>query len=164
MRFNFAIPTLGLILLSWNIPAIAKPKAPRCVPIPLVGGEGNQVSKTVSVPTIPAGPLGRLGIDITNNNWNTDWALSGQGQPFKTILIQVTSPATDPFEMRAFLKYSDQTNDEIFNQKAFTFTPAQPLEIKASPRPQQQPYQVNLFVAGVKALGEPYTASVQGCY
>jgi hypothetical protein len=163
MKLKTIFVPISLTILGSSA-AIAKPLAPFCVPLPLVGGQGSTVTKIVSAPTIPAGPLGLLGVDITNNNWNTDWALSGQGQPFKSFLITVTSPDTNPFEMRAYLKYSDQTNDEIFNQQTFSFTPNQPLKITGNPRPQQQPYQVNLFVAGVNALGKSYTASVLGCY
>ncbi|MEB3174694.1 MAG: hypothetical protein VKN60_05840 [Cyanobacteriota bacterium] len=164
MKFKFLLSLLALTLLSGAVPVGAKPKPPACVPLSLVGGQGNEVNKTVSPPTIPAGPLGMLGVNITNNDWNTDWSLSGQGKPFKTFLIRAESEDTNPFQIRAYLKYSDNTHDEVFNNASFTFTPSQPLEIKATPRPNQQPYQVNLFVAGVNALGQSYSASVVGCY
>ena len=57
----------SLIALSGLTPS-AQAKTETCIPIPLVGGEGNQVIKKVSPPTIPAGPLGMLGVNITNNN------------------------------------------------------------------------------------------------
>jgi hypothetical protein len=164
MKFKLLISLLALTLLSGAVPVLGKPKPPACVPLSLVGGQGNEINKTVSPPTIPAGPLGMLGINITNNDWNTDWALPGQGKAFKSFLIQVSSADTNPFQIRAYLKYSDNTNDEVFNNASFTFTPDQPLKIKAIPRPNQQPYQVNLFVAGVNALGQSYSASVVGCY
>jgi hypothetical protein len=138
--------------------------AETCVPIPLVGGKGDRVIKTVSPPTIPAGPLGMLGIDITNNNWNTDWALPGEGKPFQRFIISIVSSDVGPFEIRAYLKYSDQTADRFFNQEAIQIPDDKPLLIKAFPRPNEQPYQVNLFVAGVEALGKSYSATVVGCY
>jgi hypothetical protein len=137
--------------------------AETCVPIPLVGGQGNQVIKTVSPPTIPAGPLGMLGVDVTHNNWNTDWALSGEGKPFRRFIITLLSNDGGPFEVRAYLKYSDQTATQFFNQQALQLPNNEPFKIEAFPRPDAQPYQVNLFVAGVDALGKSYSATVVGC-
>lgn len=133
-----------------------------CVPIPLVGGQGNSVTKTVAVPTIPAGPLGMLGINITRNNWNTDWAVPG-GTVFKKFVMTVTSAESTPFDIRMFLKYSDQTASEIFNQQAFVFKPNTPLEIVGNATPEEQSYQVNLFVNGLDSLGKTYTATLVGC-
>ncbi|MCA2507093.1 MAG: hypothetical protein IM550_21050 [Microcystis sp. M54BS1] len=59
--------TLSLVL-ALNLPLSA---SETCVPIPLIGGQGNQVTKTVSQPTVPT----VFGVDITRNNWNTDWAV-----------------------------------------------------------------------------------------
>lgn len=149
---------ISSLALVFTIPV----QAETCVPIPLVGGEGNTVTKTVAPPTIPAGPLGMLGINVTRNNWNTDWAVPG-GTTFKKFVVTVTSNESTPFDIRMFLKYSDQTAAEFFNQATFTFKPNTPLKIVANATPQEQPYQVNLFVNGLESLGKTYTATVVGC-
>jgi hypothetical protein len=39
----------------------------------------------------------------------------------------------------------------------------QPLEIIATPRQNQIPYQVNVLVGGLEAIGNSYKVSVKGC-
>lgn len=152
-----------LIALS-NFPLAAQAKTETCIPIPLVGGQGNQVIKTVSPPTIPAGPLGMLGVDITNNDWNTDWTVPlGDGKPFRRFLVTLMSNDGGPFEVRMYLKYGDQTADQFFNNPSLQLVNDKPLKIEAFPRASNQPYQVNVFVAGVDALGKSYSATVVGC-
>lgn len=153
----------SLIALSGLTPS-AQAKTETCIPIPLVGGQGNQVIKTVSPPTIPAGPLGMLGVNITSNNWNTDWAVPlGDGKPFRRFVVTLLSSDGGPFETRMYLKYGDQTSDEFFNQKSLQLPNDKPLKIEAIPRANNQPYQVNIFVAGIDALGKSYSATVVGC-
>lgn len=155
---RFTVLSVFTALLSINLPV----QAETCVPIPAINGEGNTITKTVSPPTIPAGPLGMLGVDVTRSNWNTDWAIPGDAN-FRRYIVTVTSQYEGPFEIRMYLKYSDQTADEFFNDQAFRFQNNKPLQITAQPIPDDEPYQVNLFVAGVEALGKTYTASVVGC-
>jgi hypothetical protein len=62
-----------------------------------------------------------------------------------------------------YLKYSDQTAGEFFNNQKVEFQPDQPLKIVAEPRPEDEPYQVNLFVNGLESIGKTYTASLVGC-
>jgi len=155
---------LGSLIALSGLTLPAQAKTETCIPIPLVGGQGNQVIKTVSPPTIPAGPLGMLGVNITNNDWNTDWAVPlGDGKPFRRFLVTLLSNDGGPFEVRMYLKYGDQTSDEFFNQKSLQLTNDQPLKIEAIPRADNQPYQVNVFVAGIDALSKSYSATVVGC-
>ncbi len=154
--------TLAMAGISLAVALASPGHAETCVPIPLVGGQGNSVTKTVAVPTIPAGPLGMLGINITRNNWNTDWAVPG-GTVFKRFVMTVTSAESTPFDIRMFLKYSDQTATELFNQQGFVFKPKTPLEIVGNATAKDQPYQVNLFVNGLDSLGKTYTATLVGC-
>ncbi len=141
-------------LLSLDLPV----QAQTCTPISVVGGQGNEVTKTVAQPTIP----GPLGINITRNNWNTDWAVPGNAN-FRRFVATITSNDRGPFDIKMYLKYSDQTADEFFNQQGVELTPGTPLKIEAAPRPEDSPYQVNLFVNGIASLGRTYTASVVGC-
>jgi len=143
------------LLLGWQIPVLAE----TCTPIPVVGGEGSTVTKTVSEPTIPT----LFGVDITRNNWNTDWAVPSENNTFRRYLVEVSSNDGGPFDIKMYLKYSDQTADLFFNKEGFNISGDKPLKIEASPRPEAQPYQVNLFIGGIESLGKTYTATVMGC-
>lgn len=134
-------------------------QAETCAPIPVVGGQGNQVTKTVSQPTIP----GPLGIDITRNNWNTDWAVPSENNNFRRYVVTLIPNDDGPYDIKMYLKYSDQTVDEIYNQEGVQMKAGKPLKIEAAPRPENQPYQVNLYVNGIESLGKTYTTSVVGC-
>ena len=107
---------LGSLIALSGLTLSVQAKTETCIPIPLVDGKGNQVIKTVSPPTIPAGPLGMLGVNITNNDWNTDWAVPlGDGKPFRRFLVTLLSNDGGPFEVRMYLKYGDQISDEFYN-------------------------------------------------
>lgn len=145
-------------ILSLNLSV----QAETCVPIIVVGNQANSVTKSVSPPAIPAGPLGMMGIDVTTNNWNTDWAIPGDVK-FRRFVATITSNDGGPFDIQMYLKYSDQTASEFFNEQGVNFQPGVPLTIEATPRPEDEPYQVNLLVNGLEALGKTYTATVVGC-
>ena len=159
MFYRVAIFGILASIVSLNLPVYAE----KCTPVPVVGGQGSSVTKEVSAPTIPAGPLGMLGVDVTHNNWNTDWAVPNNAK-FRRYIVTINSNDGGPFDIRMYLKYSDQTADQFYNTEGVQFQPGKPLIIEATPRPGQQPYQVNLFVNGLGSLGKSYTASVVGCY
>ncbi|PSF39059.1 hypothetical protein C7H19_03125 [Aphanothece hegewaldii CCALA 016] len=147
---------LGILasLLGLNLPV----RAETCTPLTLVGGRGSEITKTVAQPTIP----GPFGIKITRNNWNTDWAVPG-GILFNRYVATMTSADGGTFDIILYLKYSDQTEDEFFNSRRLELAAGKPLIIEATPRPEEQPFHVNLFVNGVASIGETYTASVVAC-
>jgi hypothetical protein len=152
------IAALGLLasFLGLSLPV----QAQNCVPIPLVGKpQTNEVTKTVAQPTLP----GPFGVKITRNNWNTDWAVSSNAD-FSRYVATITARDGGTFDIRLFLKYSDQTEDEYFNNREQRLVAGETLTIEARPRSaQDQPFHVNLFVNGIPALGRTYTASVVGC-
>ncbi|MBR8831799.1 MAG: hypothetical protein N5P05_002338 [Chroococcopsis gigantea SAG 12.99] len=151
------LPALGVCasILASGLPL----KAQTCTPLSLVGGEGNQVTKTVSQPTIP----GPLGVKITRNNWNTDWAVPG-GKVFRRYVATITAVDGGTFDIRVFLKYSDQSADEIFNQNETELVIGRPLTVEGTPRSaKEQPFGVNIFVNGLASIGRTYTASVKAC-
>jgi hypothetical protein len=158
MFYRVAIFAILSSIVSLNLPV----QAESCTPIPVVMGEGNTITKTVSPPTIPAGPLGMLGVDITRNNWNTDWAVPGDVK-FRSFIVTITSNDGGPFDIKMYLKYSDQTASEFYNAEGVQLQPGKPLRLEATPRPEDEPYQVNLLVNGLESLGKTYTASVVGC-
>ncbi|WP_373480424.1 hypothetical protein [Geminocystis sp.] len=148
------LTTLAL-MVTVNLPALAE----TCIPLSLVGGEGSKVTKTVSQPTIP----GPFGITITRNNWNTDWAIPG-GINFNRFVTTITAPNGGSFNLSLFLKYSDQTSEEVFNKQNVTIDPEKPLIIEKKSAPNDFPFQVNLLLGGIEQIGRTYTASVVGCY
>jgi hypothetical protein len=142
------------LLFSVQLPT----QAETCTPLSLVGGQGSEVTKIVSGPTIP----GPFGIKVKRNNWNTDWAVPG-GRKFQRFVATIVSENGGSFDIRMFLKYSDQTAEEFFNQNGKRLEPGTPLKIEATPRPEDNPFQVNVFVNGLPAIGQTYRASVVGC-
>jgi len=129
-----------------------------CTPLTLVGGEGSSVTKTVSQPTIPS-PL--PGIDITKDNWNTDWAVPTMTK-FDHFKATVTAEE-GMFNIAFYVKYNDQTSQKFFDEKGVQITADKPLVITATPGPTDEPYQVNLFNGGLNRIGSTFTATVVGC-
>lgn len=156
----YPVTVLGILasIVNLNLPA----QAETCIPIIVAGGQSNTITKTVSPPTIPAGPLGMIGVDITRNNWNTDWAVPGNAK-FRRFIVTITSNDSGPFDIKMYLKYSDQTSSEFYNSQGVQFQPNVPLKLVAEPRPEDEPYQVNLLVDGLESLGKTYTASAVAC-
>ncbi|ACK71003.1 conserved hypothetical protein [Gloeothece citriformis PCC 7424] len=149
-----AILAIIASFLSFNLPANSQ----NCIPIPVVGGEGNEVTKSIAQPTIP----GPFGISITRNNWNTDWAVPG-GQSFKYFLVTLTTERGGRFNVRMNLKYSDNTADEFFNERGLRLNAGEVLREQGVPRPNDMPFQVNVYVGGIDNIGSRYTVSAVGC-
>jgi hypothetical protein len=134
-------------------------KAETCMPLPVVGGEGSEITKTISHPNIP----GPAGIRIARNNWNTDWAVPG-GKNFRNFVATITSETNNTFNIRVYLKFSDQTSTRIFRSKDVEIGPKNPLVVRAEATPNDQPFQVNVWAGGLPNIGKTYTALVVGCY
>lgn len=156
-RSQLLLGTAMLAISSLFLPVHVQPTiAQSCTPFPVVGGEGTEVKKTVSVPGIP----GPFGLQI-NNNWNTDFAISPL-KKYRRYIIKFTAESEGEYTIRVYLKYSDNTADEVYNQKN-SLTPGQSLNITGSPRTEEIPYQVNVFVGEVESVGKSYIISVDGC-
>lgn len=157
MFYRLIILSIFAAFFTVRIPV----RAQSCIPIPLVGGQGNSVTKTVSQPTIRS-PIG--GITIARSNWNTDWAVPGENNNFRRYIVTIDSKHGGPFDIKVYLKYSDQTADEFFNQQGVKIPPDKPLRVEATPRPGEQPYQVNVYVGSIEDIDKTYTVSAVGCY
>jgi hypothetical protein len=153
-----SVTILGWVATSLVLTLDSPSRAESCTLLPLVGGQGSEVTKTVTTPTIP----GPFGLQITRNNWNTDWAVPGN-QQFSRFIVTMASAQGGQFNIRMYLKYSDQTAGEFYNTEGVPLKPGQPLTIEATSRSGDDPYQVNLFVGGLSSIGKTYTASVMGC-
>ncbi|HAN46477.1 MAG TPA: hypothetical protein DCQ32_08000 [Cyanobacteria bacterium UBA8156] len=136
---------LGFIPLAIAMPALAD-----CREFLPVGAATAEVRKTVS----PSGTL------ITSDNWNTDFVVPGD-RPHRTIRATITAEQTAPFALKLFLKYADNTADKFF-ENTVRLTAGRPLVLTGTPRPQSQPFQVNVFVGGLEAIGSTYRVQVQG--
>ena len=142
------------LITSATLPAYAQ----QCTPLPLVGGVGTEVKKTITTPSIP----GPFGIKVARDNWNTDWSVPNP-QRFTSYKATIVSESTSDYSIKMYLKYPDETADLYYEQNDITVQAGKPLELKTSSRRNEQPYQVNLFVGGISSVGNEYRASVYGC-
>lgn len=141
------VSSLALLLLTSNTN-----QAQNCVPLNVVGGTGTEVTKSVSSPAI-----------IGNNNWNTDFAVPARTN-FRQYIAVVKSESTDTanYDTKMFLKYANNTADPVFEGN-LNLPSGETKQITGSPRRGEQPYQVNLNIGGIGAMGYTYTLSVLGC-
>ncbi len=150
----------GLNLFPFNIqPGYAE----TCTTFPVVGGEENdetEVTKTVSQPGVSIPVIGPASVGV-NNNWNTDFSIIPLKQ-YKEYTITFTPKSDGEYKVRAYLKYNDDTADEIYNEKK-SYTAGQAIEIKGVPKADNIPIQVNLFVGDPISIAKTYTVSVKGC-
>ncbi|NJL84199.1 MAG: hypothetical protein HC890_17075 [Chloroflexaceae bacterium] len=144
--------SMGLFVGS---PVLAQKKN-NCTLLQPVGGQGTLVRKTVTAPSIPIG-IARL----FNNNWNTDFAIPSRAS-FNRFKATLTPLSSGNLTVRMFLKYSDGSADESFNE----VVPAQenqPIVLEGIPRANSDPFQVNIFVGDLNSIGRSYTVTVAGC-
>ncbi|MBD2021327.1 hypothetical protein H6F43_14190 [Leptolyngbya sp. FACHB-36] len=122
-----------------------------CTPLRVVEGTGTQVQKKVSVPGTPT----------SRSNWNTDFAVPS-GRSFSRYVATIRPANTGQYDVQMFLKYPNNTADKVFDQRA-SYRERNSYTIPGSPRLNANPYQINVFVGGVGAVGNTYTLSVAGC-
>lgn len=154
---GFAAAVLGVTtaVMGTNlVTTTQRAAAQACSPLNVVGATGGEtrVEKKVSPPAT----------GVTESNWNTDFAI-GNDPPYSYYLAVVTPSNDGNYAIQLNLKYPDETADRIFDESAYTLTQGQPLQIEARPRPGVNPYQVNLQVGGVTALGNTYSVAAYGC-
>ena len=147
---NRSLLLLGFagMLTSMASPAIAQ----SCKPLSVVGGTGPEVTKKVSPPST----------FLTKSDWNTDFAVPSDAG-FNSFVATITSENDATYSMKLFLKYSNNTTDNFLNQNV-SLKVGKSMSFKATPRPSNQPYQVNVLVGGMSGVGNTYKLSVAGCY
>jgi hypothetical protein len=119
----------------------------------VVGGGQTEVTKTVSVP----------GFLVNTTNWNTDWAIPG-GSVFSSYVGTVVSAdGGSGLDITMNFKYSDGSSEQAYAYSSTTLMAGEALVMAATPKRQETPAQVNLFVGGPDAAGVTYTASVEAC-
>lgn len=155
MKYSPILQTaIALTLTSFCLNQTAQ--AETCTPLEPVGGNNTTVNKTVSQPSIPLfGPIG------LNNDWNTDFSVNSNVN-YKNYKVTLTPRSNGEYSIRMYLKYSDNTADNFYDQKP-SLMANKPMTITGSPRSGQQPYQVNVFVGDLVSLGKSYQVTVEGC-
>lgn len=139
----------GLLLgLISGLPA----QAETCRPLKVIGADGTSVKKTVS-------PISTL---VTNNNWNTDFAVPG-GVNFNRYVATIIPENNANYDLKFILKYSDKTSSEFYDKANVPVKVKKPVTMVGEPRSQSEPYQANVFVGGISAIGNTYTVSVAAC-
>lgn len=161
-----AHPVMAQTKPAAEAPANDPPLPPlpkNCRPLPLVGGQGSEVTKTASIPGVRVplpGPAPSVGV---RNNWNTDWFVPS-GQPFRKYRVVFMPRNTAQYSVNMTLKYPDETNDQFHREPGKQFTANKPLIIETSPRMDLQPFQVNTNIGGLQSVGSRYTVAVSGCF
>lgn len=123
-----------------------------CTRLGVVEGKGAQtVQKKVSVPGTPT----------SRSNWNTDFAVPS-GTRFTRYVATIVPINGGKYRIQLNLKYPNKTADTVYD-KTVEVRDRQTLTLSGSPRLNASPYQVNLSVGGVEAVGNSYTATVSGC-
>lgn len=145
------MPLLSTIVYA-NPPAIAQTTGQVCIPLQVVSGNGTQVRKRVSLP----------GTLTSRSNWNTDFVVPGN-EAFRRYVAAIEPLNRGKYHIQMFLKYSNSTADKVYDQ-AVTLPHKQEFVVSGAPRIDTSPYQVNLSIGGVSALGNTYRATVSGCY
>ena len=166
---NKLIRSIGMsLLISANLITltIKASYAETCTAFPVVGGENTdetEVTKTVSQPSLPIpipGPIPIPSVGV-NNNWNTDFSIIPLKQ-YKRYIITFTPKDEGEYKVRGYLKYNDNTADEIYNENK-NFVAGKVVEMKGVPKEDNIPIQINLFVGDPVSIGKTYTVSAKGC-
>lgn len=148
----FGIGLTTATLLGMTLPLQAPATAQMCVPLPVVGASGTTVNKSVSAPST----------GVTGSNWNTDFVVRSNTS-FRRYIATVTPKNGGTYDLQMNLKYNNDTADQVYNQGSVALAERQPFRFSGVPRQGSNPYQVNVLVGGVSALGNSYTLSVVGC-
>ena len=128
----------------------------RNLPLQPVGGTDPEVVKRVSIPSLL----------VSRNNWNTDFTVPTEIN-FTSFRVNLFFKDSGTYNVKAFLKYGDNSNDEFYNDKV-RVEPNKLMQLQAFPRRRSsqralQPFQVNTLVGNMGSVGNVYVVSVDGC-
>ncbi len=121
-----------------------------------IGGSDPEVIKRVSLPSLL----------VSRSNWNTDFVVPTEIN-FTSFRVNLFFKDSGTYNVKAFLKYGDDSNDRFYDQKVVTEA-NELVQMQAFPRRQSnsrvlQPFQVNTLVGNVGTVGNVYVVSVDGC-
>lgn len=151
LNFN-SFKFLGVVGLVLSLSLASTVQAETCTALKVIGAVGTKVKKTVS-------PISTL---VTNNNWNTDFAVP-DGRTFSRYVATIMPENNANYDVKLNLKYSDKSSSEVYKKDNAAVKVGVPLNMSGAPRSQSEPFEVNVFVGGISAIGNTYTVSVAGC-
>ncbi|HEY9644405.1 MAG TPA: hypothetical protein V6C57_28175 [Coleofasciculaceae cyanobacterium] len=179
MRSRLSFLGLMMMLISLSLPLQAQeagtpaPRTPprtdaplpafpnNCAALPLVGGEGSQVTKEISPPAVNV-PIGPASIG-THNNWHTDWYISSD-HAYKSFKVMLMIHSDREYDIAMYLKYPDNKKQRFYREQRVNLKANQLITVDATPnRSDLEPYQVNTNIGGIQAVGARYTVAVAGC-
>jgi hypothetical protein len=143
---------LGVASILLGLSFASSAQAETCAALNVIGGTGTEVKKTVS-------PVSTL---VSNNNWNTDFAIPS-GSTFNRYVATIVPENNANYDVKLILKYSDNSSSGAYRKDNVAVKVGQPLRLVGTPRANSDPFQVNVFVGGINAIGNTYTVSVLGC-
>jgi hypothetical protein len=138
---------LGWAVLGYDTPV----RSQTCYPLRVVGGQSTQIQKKVSAP----------GTVLVRSNWNTDFVVPSE-QVFNRFVVTVVPKNGGEYKLQMSLKYNNDTADQVYNQTA-KLPEGRPFNMAGPKRNNATPYQVNVSVGGLAAVGNSYTVSAVGC-
>ena len=144
--------TLAATTAAMSLGMSSSVAAQTCRSFQDVGGGGVEVTKTVST----------FGVLFIRSNWHTDFAVPG-GANFQYFVATILPIEGDTYDIDVNLQYSDDTTDQAFTTSNMVLTEGEPFRIRASSRPGDNPFRINVRVGGTQAEGNTYTVSVVGC-
>ena len=147
------------IRVEQGLPAVETGEAlpEGCTPLPVIGGEGTEVTKTASPARVP-----NLALIWIGPNWNTDFEVP-EGASFSRYYATVLSEDSGSFDIEMYLKYDDDTADLVHEEDDFLMSEQHLHVMSGEPRESSQPYEVNLKVGGSGMVQDTYSLQVLGC-
>jgi hypothetical protein len=181
MRFRLSVFASVIVLASLGLPLQAQeietqetetqesstdaplPAFPsNCEALPVVGGEGSEVTKDVSPPSVNIPLPGPLGVS-TRNDWHTDWYIA-DNDIYQSYMVIFMPRDERNYDVSMYLKYPDDTNQKFYEKQRVDLPANEPIIVEVTPeRTDLGPYQVNTNIGGIQAIGARYTVVVAGC-
>lgn len=143
-----AFGVISTVLAGTAVSAIAQ----TCEPLEVVGEEGTEVTKTVSVP----------GFLLIDTNWNTDFIVPSN-ESYDYFVVNFLPQDGESYDVDVHLKYPDDSMDTAYSVRDSFFPEEELVTIEAASRFASDPYQINIRIGGLNAEGNTYTTSVMGC-
>jgi hypothetical protein len=142
-----SVTSLSSVMILTSLSATAQ----TCTALPVVDGSGTLVQKSVSPPST----------GITRNNWSTDFVVPSS-QSFRRYVTRIVPKNGGEYDVAMSLKYNNDTADKAFT-RTIKLAEGKSYTIQGSARRSATPYQVNVSVGGLRAIGNTYTVSTLGC-
>ncbi|MGK7910347.1 MAG: hypothetical protein AB4050_02530 [Synechococcus sp.] len=147
------------IRVEQGLPAVetGEPLPEGCTALPVIGGEGTEVTKTASPGRVP-----NLYLIWFAPNWNTDFEVLEEAN-YSRYYAAVLSEDIGNYDIEMFLKYEDGTADLVHEEDRYPMSEQHLHVFSGEPRAEVQPYEVNLEIGGPGTVQDTYSLQVFGC-